>query len=294
MPNQLNNEILVEEIPSKKETPSSKGLILKKAREAQGFTLESIHESTKIPLDVLRAIEEGYTVRIISPFYYRGFVKMYAQYLNMNVGEVLGAEVQEKEALPKYPSPVKESWEFEQWFVHFFTKARKRQFFISLSVLAGIIFTWKAITFATSHWPSKPAKKEIVRQREQKGEKSKRSSAQEIKKIASEAVEKKMISPFSTALTSSASQPVTNISLTLRARKNSWLNVKADGQTVFQGTLNVGDVETWKANDKIEISGKNLNQLEFELNGRMIGTLGRADRKAKMVIIAKDGLKVVK
>ncbi len=282
MPNQLNNEILAEEIPSKKEIPPSKGLILKKARELRGFTLESIHESTKIPLDVLKAIEEGYTVRTISPFYYRGFVKMYAQYLNMNVGEVLGAEVQEKESLPKYPNPAKESWEFEQWFVHFFTKARKRQFLIFLAVCAGIIFTWKAITFATNHWPSKTAKKEITSQKEQKSEKPKRDAAQEKKKIASE------------ALTSGASQPVTNISLTLRARKNSWLNVKADGQTVFQGTLSVGDVETWKANDKIEISGKNLNQLEFELNGRMIGTLGRADRKAKMVIIAKDGLKVVK
>ncbi|MCK5014442.1 MAG: DUF4115 domain-containing protein, partial [Candidatus Omnitrophica bacterium] len=82
------------------------------------------------------------------------------------------------------------------------------------------------------------------------------------------------------------------IALTVRAKQNSWLRVRTDGMIVFQSTLRLGDVETWMADDEIEISGKNINQLEFELNGKMIGTLGRKDRNAKKVVITKNGLSV--
>src|SRR5665213_2145982 len=68
---------------SNKEKPS----ILKDTREAKGLTLDIVHEATKIPLDALKAIEEGYSVRSLSPFYYRGFIKIYAEFLGLDVGE---------------------------------------------------------------------------------------------------------------------------------------------------------------------------------------------------------------
>jgi len=83
-----------------------------------------------------------------------------------------------------------------------------------------------------------------------------------------------------------------SITLTIRANQNSWLQVKSDGNIVFQSTLRTGAVETWLADSEIVISGRNINQLEFELNGKMIGTLGRKDRNAKKVIITKNGLSV--
>ena len=56
------------------ESNNEKLSILKSTRMARGLTLEIVHEATKIPMDALRAIEEGYSVRILSPFYYRGFI----------------------------------------------------------------------------------------------------------------------------------------------------------------------------------------------------------------------------
>ena len=69
---------------SNKEKPS----ILKSTREAKGLTLEIVHEATKIPMDALKSIEEGYSSRILSPFYYRGFIKIYAEFLGLDVGEM--------------------------------------------------------------------------------------------------------------------------------------------------------------------------------------------------------------
>ncbi|HNV23538.1 MAG TPA: DUF4115 domain-containing protein, partial [Candidatus Omnitrophota bacterium] len=80
----------------------------------------------------------------------------------------------------------------------------------------------------------------------------------------------------------------------VRAKSAGWLRVKSDGETVFQGELKIGDVETWTAKEKIEISGRHIGQLEFEINGKLIGSLGREDRQAKTVIITKNGLSVTK
>ena len=293
MPNPPNNEIAGE--PLKDEVHTPKGTLLKRAREAQGLSLESIHEATKIPLDALRGIEEGYTVRTLSKFYYRGFLKMYAQYLNMDLKEILGEE--QKPVLPKYTRPTKEpSWDFDQWVTRFFTKERKQLLLKGSGIVLSIFIAWKVTAFVVTRWP-KPVKKEIVKKQDPKIEKPKKAVTEESKKAASAkpAEAKAVTAALATTATAAAhSQLLSNISLTARARKNSWLNVRADGHTVFQGALSVGSVETWAANDKIEISGKNLNQLEFELNGKMIGTLGRADLKAKTIIITKDGLKVVK
>ena len=85
-----------------------------------------------------------------------------------------------------------------------------------------------------------------------------------------------------------------SIELTVRATKSGWLQVKTDGQVVFQSTLKKGDAETWKAESEIELSGRNINLLEFELNGKMLGALGASDRGAKRVVFTKDGLSVKK
>ena len=70
-----------------KNNPSSS--ILKNTRQTKGLTLEIVHEATKVPMDALRAIEEGYSTRILTPFYYRGFIKIYAEFLGLNVADVL-------------------------------------------------------------------------------------------------------------------------------------------------------------------------------------------------------------
>ena len=67
---------------------TAQGTLLKSTREARGISLRVVHEATKIPMDVLRAIEEGYTVRTLAPFYLKGFIKMYAEYLKINVQDI--------------------------------------------------------------------------------------------------------------------------------------------------------------------------------------------------------------
>src|SRR5258707_14297451 len=87
---------------------NDKPSILKSSRESKGLTLEIVHEATKLPMDALNAIEEGYSVRILSPFYYRGFIKIYAEFLSLDVGEMYkqyGLDQPSVKAAPSVTAP---------------------------------------------------------------------------------------------------------------------------------------------------------------------------------------------
>jgi len=292
--------------PEIKEPKKRVGAILKEARENQGLSLEIVHEAIKIPLDALRAIEEGYTIRMLSPFYYSGFVKMYANYLNIDAAEVI--ENYKQEELPKIIEQNVEEIATPKWMLGIFTRQRKQQMVIAAGVLLALFLLFKIVGFLASREPKSNVEKEVVKKEVVKIEAVKK----EIKKAAQKPPKKvrqqtpKIITPKKAPKVVvpvvpkpvkpvASAPPVVvqkNVNLTVRANQNSWLRVKTDGNVVFQSTLRTGAVETWKADSEIEISGRHINELEFELNGKMIGTLGRKDRNAKKVVITKNGLSV--
>jgi len=277
------------------------GTILKEARESKGLSLETVHEAIKIPLDALRAIEEGYTIRMLSPFYYTGFVKMYAHYLNIDAAEVI--EDYKQEELPKHIEQDIEEFVVPKWITKIFTRQRKQQMVVAAGIILMLFLLIKIIGFLTSREPKQNVKKEVVKIEAVKKEikkvsqKPREKIRQQIPKIITPKKAPKVLAPVvpkSVKPVVSTSPVVVqkNVNLTVRANQNSWLRVKTDGIVVFQSTLRTGAVETWFADSEIEISGRNINQLEFELNGKMIGTLGRKDRNAKKVVITKNGLSV--
>ncbi|VAW13105.1 hypothetical protein MNBD_BACTEROID05-1283 [hydrothermal vent metagenome] len=292
---------------TQKKPDAAQGDLLKKAREKSGLSLETIHEETKIPMDALRAIEEGYTIRTLSPFYITGFVKIYAQYLGINVEDIIDDYHSEK--LPKYIKKNVEDFELPLWITDLKKHVTKKNLLIAGGVFLGLFLMFKVINIFANR-PAKPEIKNIkAGKKEASTKKIKKISAASKKKSASKKIEKKQapvqfVKTQKLSATSSQTNPsrvitpakivTKDVTLTVRAKESSFLIVKSDNTIVFQATLRRGSVETWMADEKIELSGKRINQLEFELNGKMIGALGRKERRAKRVIVTKDGLSVSK
>lgn len=329
--------------------PENKGEILKRERLKKGLTLELVHEVTKVPMDVLKAIEEGYHVRNLSPFYLKGFLKIYAQFLEVDVSRVVGTSKREK--MPAHVKYQDDQMDINKLVSKIFTRKRKQQIVIVLGILFLFFIVFKVSSFIANLKPNKKTVKVMETKKDNKENKAVSSSKKKItvrkptaidntnkaakkidikdvkvvesKKVA-EPINKKVVetqvvknttevkqvnqSPKAipsvippqtqNVATNASSSPAIeigakkNVSLTVRAKKNSWLSVKVDGVVVFQSTLRLGSVETWMADESIEISGKNIDQLDFELNGKMIRSLGRKDSKAKRLIVTKEGLTV--
>ncbi|MEZ4388425.1 MAG: helix-turn-helix domain-containing protein [Candidatus Krumholzibacteriia bacterium] len=67
------------------------GQRLRAAREARGADLEVAHESTKIPLRLIEAIERDEYHKLSGPLYVRSFLRSYAGWLGLDTGEILRA-----------------------------------------------------------------------------------------------------------------------------------------------------------------------------------------------------------
>jgi cytoskeletal protein RodZ len=296
--NNLQKDSLTAPSSAVENSPHPKGAILKRAREEQGYSVEVVHEATKIPLDVLRAIEEGYTVRTLSPFYYRGFLKIYAKYLGVDVATVV--DVVPSYELRNLGKKIPVEYDWQEAFSRFWTRRRLQQILqlgkiVGVLVVAFLVLRWIGHAFGSWESARKQNPPKATATSKSSGSKSsgKNQSAAPVipKAFPSPAKNEKI-----TAVVPQRPAKITlsNVTLTVRAKKETWLSVKGDGTTLFQSTLPAGGVETWSANEKIELSGKNISELEFEVNGKTIGTLGRADRRAKKILVTKEGLTVNK
>ncbi|MBF0532980.1 MAG: DUF4115 domain-containing protein [Candidatus Omnitrophica bacterium] len=293
---------------SESDANAEKGLLLKKIRVERGLPLEAVQEATKIPLDALKAIEEGYTIRSLSPFYYRGFLKMYAQYLGIDGQSVLGDA-------PKPPAPARLKFERQDFappsrFFDIFTRERMR-----LGVIAGftllLIFAAAQLFRSCSLFRSPALKTQSVLSAPVLASqsitpvisgKNKKHRSVEISPVVALQPAAGSVVPEGTNGLAAAAKPKAavalserkNIVLTARAKQRCWILVKADGAVVFRESLHTGSAETWVAKERIEITGRNIYQLDFELNGRMLGPLGKKGSRARQVVITREGLTVIK
>lgn len=83
-------------------------------------------------------------------------------------------------------------------------------------------------------------------------------------------------------------------SLTLegRAVRRVWFAIVADGKKSEQGTLDSGDVKSWRAAKDFRISLSNAGGLELLLNGKSLGTLGPLRTSVRNQVITADGLQL--
>ncbi len=249
--------------------------LLKTTREAKGLTLDIVHEATKIPLDALKAIEEGYSVRMLTPFYYRGFLKIYAEFLGLDPVEVLSSyEVRQ----PK-PS-IAPSSRFDgstlrqgsgqagsppgQSKREIFSPKNRSMMVRVAGIALAVVVVLKVGGCAVNAFKKHPAIKSAVA-------------------VSASAPKSQIIKAHGA-----------KVRLVMRVPRNTWIRVKTDDKIVFEDRMKKGTVESWDAKDQIELSGKNINELDLEVNGRHIGSLGGAERGAKRVVITKEGLTVKK
>jgi cytoskeletal protein RodZ len=94
------------------------------------------------------------------------------------------------------------------------------------------------------------------------------------------------LSPFTTPTTTTSSPEASPstlatspVEVTVELQGESWVRVKADGKTMFVGTLNKGERKTWTANKKLTIRSGNAGAVLVSANKseqKPLGDLGRA------------------
>ncbi|NLE65570.1 MAG: hypothetical protein GX606_06615 [Elusimicrobia bacterium] len=271
------------------------GQILKEERERRALTLDVVHEATKIPLDSLRAIEEGYRVRTLTPFYYKNFVKAYARYLDIDVGGFLAEEKPPSATvLPRTdPSSASSSApRLNAMSLKIFARpsravARKvlKIAVVFLLVVGGCLVLFGIVRGirALGTRIFRPGSHEVRA--------PEKSPDPVVKEKAAPAAPKVQTAPAApAAISQTASATFSKVQVTVRSSGSASLVVTADGKVVMQDTLRRGDVESWGAQRSIEIVGRGIPLLEFEINGKGVGRLGSRGRSIRKVVVTPEGV----
>ncbi len=236
------------------------GQALKTARESLGLSLEAVEEETKIRRKYLQALENEQFEVLPGPVYAKAFLKNYARFLNLDVGEATEAFNQfftkkappETNASRRAKEPVKVSVP---------GKPRYWLYLAAAVVFIGLAFS--VFYGAKGLGLPQPADREEVRRDPaqtplQTGEQVQVPAGQPQSPV-------QQVSP--------PNQTGVNIILNVK-NDRSWIRVIVDGNPAFQGEVPAGQSKSFQAREKIAVTLGNAGVVEVLLNEQNLGFLG--------------------
>ena len=243
------------------------GDLLRRERERQKLSIKDIEKATSIRALYIDAIEKGEYKTLPGEVYAKGFVRNYANYLELNANEIVNAfneemhpqeELQESagsssaEEARQEQSAERNREEYRGpkiTSLESYPMEKKSHGVRNALMVAAAVFVVAfaaLIAFGGDEEPSAPAPR--AKTQTQQGQKQTEAAP----KPAADGVEMKL-------------------SFTDRC----WTEVVVDGKTEFEGTAEKGKVLTLKGKDKVRITAGNAGALNYSLNGKDMGAIGQ-------------------
>ncbi len=270
----------------------SVGNQLRDARTQLGLSLEQVNSLTRISLRNLESIERDDLSVIASPFFYRSFVKQYAEVLKLNYDELVPAMQQAMTQLPEplVPgqghSPVpsramtpsshrRRNW---RWFISIASLV------VVLAACSGFYALWQTAR-ATAH---NPAERLIPT-----GWSGSVRKAPSVDTPTSAAPSSDRFSAVPSANAPARTPPKGSFRIEISAIERSWLSVTADGKTAFTGVLRPKQTKILEEHDTARIKTGNAGGLSCVFNGKVIGRLGPRGQ-ARTVVFTRNTYEVIR
>lgn len=282
------------------------GDTLREAREKQGLTYKDIEKGTSIRALYIEYLEKGEYDELPGDVYTKGFIRSYANFLKLDANALVQAFTAERHegtataapAAPTAPAaskkapakPVQRAAASEKEA----PKAEKPEEKAETPV--------KAAEPKRERKALAPEEKAAPRLKAQDFNEPKRSNGKLIAIVAAVLV---VLAGAVYALSGSddsakpapaaqqqaetpAPKTYDGVEVTANFTADCWLEVKADGKVVYEGTLKKGDSQTWKGTDKVMVRVGDAGAVSFSVNGKDLGTAGKTGQVANKTF-TKDG-----
>lgn len=244
------------------------GARLRAAREAQGLTLDAVAARTRLPVKHIEALEAGDAAALPEPFYVRSFLKKYAEVVGLDPAEVALQPAPAVEAAQAAKEPAPAAW-----------ASLLRPFLpglsygaVALALVAGGYLAWRmqprvspieaSPTPAATPSPSPPPSPSALPATPSPGAEP-----------ASGAVVASPAALAASPAPASASPGTGQTVLELEIVQRSWLEVKADGRTLFEDTLPAGTRKSFTARG-LRVTVGNAGGVRFRQDGGAWAPLG--------------------
>jgi cytoskeletal protein RodZ len=270
---------------------------LRASREAKHISLTNLSSATKIQLKYLQAIEDGNFSFLPEP-YVRAFIRDYAKAIQIDP-EVVTAKyeasikrleesaqvpqpesVESTQILPPLKDTPKQVPEISRPLRHSLrdlvvTQASERRW---LPIAAILFLIAVVILMATI---TSNGRKEQVPE----------TPFEQILKEQEVASLSRSDSSAASAVSSSHLYPQgDSLILEGRTSQDVWVRLAIDNDSSKEYLFRPNAVRTWKARQKFDVSLGNAGGIEFRLNGRELGALGKSGAVVRNILITRNGV----
>ena len=255
------------------------GDIFRAERERQGLSVKDIEKGTSIRALYIESIENGDFSQLPGEVYTKGFIRNYANFLKMDADAMVKRYMEENhpekaaaqaeqetvnEEKTVKAEPVKEKTSFATGsdFRDRVEKSHKNQNMLLLAVL--VLLVGAGVFYMLNSGSESPAKTTAPVQ----------NTSQQAKNTKAEQ---------QASTTAETPKKAEGVEIVAKLSDNCWTQVKADGKTIFEGTLQKGKTETWKAKEKLVITAGNAGAIELKINGKESGKMGDRGQVAEKI-----------
>ena len=237
---------------------------MRREREMRGVTLEEISLSTKISKRHLESLEQENFDELPGGIFNKGFVRAYAKYLGIDeeqaVADYVAADKQDPPPEEEFPLDIHERPDPVMN-----PRRSVTPVLLALLILACIAAGW---TYWFKYRPSHQAKEPAESSAPQTASVSPPSVASSVPQTAQPSF------PAVNEVAGSSSANNGQFTVIVKAREQSWVSIKADGQTITERVLSAGEEETATAAKEIMLTVGNAAGVDVKFNGTPQGTLG--------------------
>jgi cytoskeleton protein RodZ len=259
----------------------------------RGITLAEISESTKISKRWLQALEEEDFTLLPGGVFNRGFVRAYAHFLGINeeeaVADYIGASNEQPPPEDQFPLEIHEKPDSPP------LNSRRSVLPVLCAVLALILgaggwMLWIKHRPQESAVVKRPSTASAALPPAQTQATSVSLASGYGSNLAGSNQESRDVAPHSRQ---SSRPPVDDgrgpISVVIKARKDSWISIAADGQPASEFTLTANNERSVTADRELVLKTGNAGGIEVSYNGKTLGTLGK-DRQVRTLTFNTAGL----
>jgi transcriptional regulator with XRE-family HTH domain len=271
---------------------SELGTRLRQGREALGLSLEQVAVDTRILQHALIALEDGAYERLPSDVVTRGFIRNYANYLNLSPEELIEIYRRERgntdriRIVPATNPPPMRNYGLPSFFgVFFVTLILAGLAYVGLNTLNALNTREQpaSASAATSLVPSPsplatlpPATAQAIAQPLAPSPTlAANEAAGFVPTTAASAGPTTDLVVLTPSPGSNAPIIVEVRIATTRGSESSWIRVQTDGNTAYEGIMRAGERQTFQAQRRILIRAGNPPDVLVTVNGLEQGALGQ-------------------
>lgn len=262
---------------------SQLGARFREAREGRGITLTEASTSTRILLRYLQALEEGDFNQLPGDVYARGFIRNYAQFLDLPADELIllyrrerGAPTDRIQVVPAAVPPRTHSCLIPSAFVSFFA------ILVMLGVLylvlqaTGLMQPNTQVALDQTSTPAVPTATQFPTATLQPSG----TPLSPLPPAPTPTTDPNAPPPAPTPDPAASPSPnlsaplVVEVRIAPNAARGSWMEVRVDGRTDYTGTLLANASKIFQAQSEVSLVVGDASAVELIVNGQSRGMMG--------------------